>query len=245
MLEIKSFFKNLKEQIYILRRRFVLLYYFLVFLILAMAFLVTAVNPLISHRDLFIDILALVELPFYTGSMSQLGILIWSASATSCLLAFYLLKKFNKGSLNARRFLLYSGLISLFLMFDDMFLLHEEVAEQYFDIGQKKVYLIYFLIIVLFLYFNRSEILSSDYLLLVIAFGLFGGSIFLDVLADTFSDILEASNSFFAKHEVFLEDGIKFTGIASWLLYYLNYINKLFDNTFGAVLSSANNDEPK
>ncbi len=245
MLEIKSFFENLKEQIYILGKRFVLLYYLLVFLILAIAFWVTVANPLISHKDLFIDILALVDLPFYTGYMSQLGILIWSASATSCLLAFYLLKKFNKGSLNARQFLFYSGLISLFLTFDDMFLLHEEVAAQYLDIGQKKVYLIYFLIIALFLYLNRYEILSSDYLLLMIAFGLFGGSILLDVVADTFSDILEASNSLFARHEVFLEDGIKFTGIASWLLYYLNYINKLFDNTFGAVTSSANNDESK
>ena len=245
MLEIKSIFKNLKEQIHILRKHFVLLYYFLVFLILAIAFVATVVNPLITDRDLFIDILALVELPFYTGSMSQLGVLIWCASATSCLLTYFLLRKFNKGSIYARRFLFYSGLISLFLMFDDMFLLHEEVAEDFFDLGQKKVYLIYFLIIALFLYFYRSEILSSDYLLLVIAFDLFGGSIMLDVIADTFSDILGASNSFFAKREVFIEDGIKFIGIASWLLYYLNYINKLIDNTSGIVLSSANHDESK
>lgn len=44
MLEIKSFFENLKEQIYILGKRFVLLYYLLVFLILAIAFWVTEIG---------------------------------------------------------------------------------------------------------------------------------------------------------------------------------------------------------
>jgi hypothetical protein len=228
--QIKTVVQNLLEQARALWKYLLLYFYLPSFIVLLTVLVFTKINPSIELEDFFRDITALAEVPFYTGFVSQLGALLWAASVTSCFLALFALKKLNSGSPQSRRFLLHAGLFSVFLMLDDMFLFHEEIAPAYLSFGQKKVYLAYFLVVLAFLYFNRREILSSEYLLLLIAMAAFGLSIFLDVIEDTFFE--ELTGSLYETYEVLFEDGIKFIGIATWLAFYLRYIHNIFVPVF-------------
>jgi hypothetical protein len=187
-------------------------------------FVIISINPVIAPSDLFRDVTTLAEVPFYTGMVSQLGALVWAASITSCFITFFLMKKLNAGSPQSRQFLVHAGLFSAFLLIDDMFLFHDEIAIEYLGLSQKKVYLAYLLVSLAFLYFNRNEILSSEYFILVIALGMFGMSIFLDVLNDTFLEKILEENLRYDRYEVFVEDGFKFIGIVTWLAFYLRYM---------------------
>jgi hypothetical protein len=83
------------------------------------------------------------------------------------------------------------------------------------------IVLSYLILTVLFLFINFREILSSEYLLLGLALAMFGLSIFLDA-ADL--DDYDRYGLFFSEQfQIFLEDGFKFVGIATWLAYFLRY----------------------
>lgn len=230
MDQIKAVYQNLVEQARATWKYLLLYFYLPVFIVLLMALAFIIIKPSVEPEDLFRDITALAELPLYTGFVSQLGVLLWAASATSCFFAFFVMRKLNSGSLQSRRFLLHAGLLSSFLMLDDMFLFHEDFAVSYLFMDQKQVYLVYLLVVLAFLYFNRHEILSGKYLLLVIAMIMFGLSIFLDVIEDTFFE--QIKGTLYETYEVFFEDGLKFVGIATWLAYYLRYINDVFTSVF-------------
>lgn len=230
MNQIKAVFQNLREQARALWKYLLLYFYLPVFIVLLTTLVLLKIKPSLVLEDFFRDITSLAEIPFYIGFVSQLGVLLWAASVTSCFLALFALKKLNSGSPQSRQFLLHAGLFSTFLMFDDMFLFHEEVASILLSIGQRKVYLMYFLVVLAFLYFNRHEILSSEYLLLAIAMAAFGLSIALDVIDDTFFE--ELAGSLYEKYEVLFEDGLKFVGIATWLAFYLHYIHNIFVPVF-------------
>jgi hypothetical protein len=66
---------------------------------------------------------------------------------------------------------------------------------------------------------NWQEILASEYLILMLALGMFGISIFLDVLSIQDFEV----RYFWEQLEIFLEDGFKFGGIATWLTYFVRY----------------------
>jgi hypothetical protein len=230
MSQVKAVYQNIMGQARAWWKYLLLYFYLPVFVVLLAALFFYETSSSIKLEDFFRDITALAEVPFYTGFVSQLGSLLWAASVTSCFFALFIINGLNIGSPQCRRFLLHAGLFSTFLMLDDMFLFHEEVVSTYLGIGQKKVYLAYFLVVLAFLYFNRREILSSEYLPLVIAMAAFGLSISLDVIEDSFFEVL--SGSLYEKYEVFFEDGIKFIGIATWLAFYLGYIYNIFVPVF-------------
>jgi hypothetical protein len=238
MKQIKTVFEDLKKQANAAWKYLLLSFYVPAFIVLFTAVMMTLVSPSIEPQSLFRDITASTGSPFYTGFVSQLGALLWAASVTTCLFALYVLKNINSGSSQSRRFLLHAGLFSAFLMLDDMFLFHEEVARDYLGLGQKEVYLAYLLIAASFLYFNRAEILSSDYLIMGLALVMFGLSISLDSIEDLFYEQLRGS--LYEKYEVFYEDGFKFLGIVTWLAFYVRYIKNTFAPLFSKVRMDKN-----
>ena len=165
------------------------------------------------------DIVATGKLPFFAGFVAQLGGMLWSASLTVCLFALYVLGKQNGELSGAKRLLWYGGILTLALLMDDIFLFHEEIAPEYLGINEKIVVAGYGVLGVLFVVVNWREILSSEYLILGLALGLFALSIFLDALPiDDFH-----LRYFWKQLEMFLEDGSKFAGIATWLTYFARY----------------------
>lgn len=141
----------------------------------------------------------------FIGALSNLGVLFWCASVAICFFSFALLQKTgNIGRFSA--FFLFGGLISLILLLDDLFLLHETVFPLYLNIPEKLVFLSYGLMILGYVTRFRKLILTTDFIFLILAFGLFGLSIGIDLLELRIS--------------ILFEDGSKLFGIVSWFGYF-------------------------
>jgi hypothetical protein len=173
----------------------------------------------VSLAFLLRDVTATGKLPFFAGFVSQLGAILWSASLTVCLFALLMIHRQASILSGARRFLLYGSILTLILLLDDIFLLHEEFATDYLHMKERYVYAGYMVVAAGFVLLNWKEFLSSEYALLLLAFVLFATSIFFDVLP---LDDLDLPH-FWEQLELFLEDGFKFAGIATWLLYFARY----------------------
>lgn len=158
------------------------------------------------------DPVAIVEVPFYTGFFSQLGIFFWAATATLCFFSAKMTSN-RPESRMFKRYLFLSGLLTLFLGLDDIFLFHELVFPIYLGIPQQVVFIIYGILVLSFLLKFYSVILNTEYILLITAFFFFGLSVSLDLFH------LPNVNPFF------FEDGCKMAGIVSWVFYsYCNAV---------------------
>ena len=166
------------------------------------------------------DVVALGDLPFFAGLTSQIGGMLWSATLAVCVFTLILLYR-QKENVSAKRFLFQAAILTSILLLDDIFLVHEDIGPDYLNISEKKIVITYLLITLVFLFWNRSEILSSDYLILGIALGMFAMSIFLD--GADLDDYENYSIIFGEQVQIFLEDGFKFVGIATWLVYFAQY----------------------
>lgn len=159
----------------------------------------------IDTEDLTRDVNALAGLPPYAGIVSNLGVLFWCASATVSLFAGLIGKR--KG-LSIESFLIYSGILSVVLMLDDLFLLHEEVFPENLHIPEKLVFAIYGILAVAIFFQHRKIILSTNYLILLTCTMFLGLSVFVDVFFNDF------------RGEDLVEDGAKIIGIMTWFGYY-------------------------
>jgi hypothetical protein len=175
----------------------------------------------------FRDIAATADLPFYVGFISQLGVVFWCASAVVCFFAYVLVRKGNPGNTRSARFLLHSAIVTTLLLFDDLFLFHEEIAPNYLFVKEKFVLLFYLILCGLYLIANRDEILSLEYALMVLALTFFVVSVFIDKLPEVIYENIE----FIEENEVLFEDGFKFMGIVTWFLFLARY-------SYSQVLSS-------
>lgn len=155
------------------------------------------------------DMAAIAQVHPFTGVISNIGILLWNSTATVSIFCGTLL--FLRKSNHAGAFLLWSGLFSLVLLFDDFFLFHELIAKRYLGLSEKTVFILYGCIITVLLLHYRQLIIQTNYPLLAVALIFFGGSIFVDILQDSLS----------IEWPVLLEDGLKFLGISSWFGYYI------------------------
>jgi hypothetical protein len=165
------------------------------------------------------DVVATGKLPFFAGFVAQFAAILWSASLTVCFFTLYVLRHQNGSRTSAKRLLLHGGILTLALLLDDVFLFHEEIAPDYLGISEKLVVAGYAVLGFVFVFANWKEILSSEYLILMLALGLFGFSILLDALPIQDLNL----RYFWEQLEIYLEDGSKFAGIATWLTYFVRY----------------------
>jgi hypothetical protein len=158
------------------------------------------------------DPAAVGGLPVYTGYLSQIGILLWSAAAAVCLFSAASIKN-GPSSRDFRSFLVCSGLLTLLLGVDDTFLLHEEVFPRA-GIPEKLVFASYAGIACLYLVRFWDKVLQTEFLLLAFALSLFGFSVTMDAWIP-----FAHSNSSDDDLLYLLEDGAKPTGVLSWFAY--------------------------
>jgi hypothetical protein len=164
------------------------------------------------HFDLLSrDPIQLLDGKPYYGIISSIGIILWCA--TSAILFFSSkvssLKKEHK---QQTLFLFFGGLLSLLMLIDDLFLMHDVVFPEYLNIGEEVFYFIYGLSVVGIFYFYRKIILNSDYILLILSFMLLGASAMSDL---AFAAGLKLT------HPFVVEDSLKFSGIISWFAYFM------------------------
>lgn len=152
------------------------------------------------------DIVTITNVPVYTGFFSQVGIFLWVATATLCLFSVGtgLKTQTNPG---LKKYLYTSGLLTILLGLDDIFLLHE-VVFPFLGIPEKIVYLAYGAIVIYWAVRFYAVIVVTEYILLVLAFFFFGLSVTLDVF--TIPNL----------NPYLFEDGFKMAGIISWFLYF-------------------------
>lgn len=142
----------------------------------------------------------------FVGVISSIGILSWSSTAAICFFASAIL--FKKGSVKIATFLLFSGLLTSFLLLDDLFQFHEYFFPRYLHIPEKFIYAGYFFIVLTYLIKFRSIIFQTEYIVLFLAFSFLGLSIISDL-------ILPGSNMGYL-----IEDGLKLFGIITWFIFF-------------------------
>lgn len=141
----------------------------------------------------------------YYGVVSNLGVILWMVTAAVCLFTAAL--AFAAGADRSRKvFFLAGGLFTLWLGLDDFFLVHEEVLP-YFGIPQLATYSAYAATGIVYLLACWRFILGgSNRLPLFVMAGIgLAGSMGVDALVHSEASVW-----------VFLEDALKFVGIAFW-----------------------------
>jgi len=145
----------------------------------------------------------------YTGMLSNLGIIIWSATAGICLFVVILSLPYQDRK-RERRFFLLAFLLTLVLLLDDLFLFHDVILPEDLKISENYLYAVYGILSLVFIFFFRNDILQTPYLLLIAAVIFFGFSIGVDTIVKFLN----------LEHGFLLEDGSKFLGIISWGTYF-------------------------
>jgi hypothetical protein len=162
-------------------------------------------------NDIFRDPTVLGKIHPLSGILSNLGILLWWSTASICLFtATFLLhlkqsKKFW--------FLLSSGLLSVWLAFDDLFLFHE-AADFYFGLTQGILIKSLSIVVLAYLIKFRNLILRTNFFILLLALAFLSTSVVIDHFQE--SRLLYLLGEW----RIFLEDGTKWLGIASWCGYF-------------------------
>jgi len=142
----------------------------------------------------------------FLGIISNLGILLLCACASVCLFASFLTRsETGKKKLNGSGFLKFFGLLSLGLLFDDLFLFHESIAPKLL-LSQEIIYIGYIAIVLFGIIKFRKVILKTEWFLLCFAFAFFVLSLTFDLLYVPY---------------LLLEDGFKLLGIATWCSYFV------------------------
>jgi len=154
-------------------------------------------------------------LPFYTGALSNIGILFWCAATTVCWFCFALLLEL-RAKHKLQIFFLASGALTALLLFDDLFVLHSIGFPQYLKIPEESIVFIYLGIVIGYLTIFHPIILSTENISFTFALIFFGLSILLD------KEVFPMPDRWFDNgNNLLLEDGFKILGIVSWFYYFV------------------------
>ena len=145
----------------------------------------------------------------YVGALSNLGIVLWSGAAAICLLCALILRG-QTAMREACYFYLATGLFTLLLVMDDLYLLHEDLIPRFLRVREGLVYAAYMVVFGGLLLRFARHILSTRHLLL-------GMALFFLALSAASDIFLPASEL-----ESFFEDSTKFLGICFWLAYFFD-----------------------
>jgi hypothetical protein len=181
--------------------------------------LVTTSATDITLRQLTQDATTVLEGPFYVGILSNVGLLLWSATVTVCfLVAVGLETRIDRAW---RRFLVVSGAFTAVLLVDDLALIHDDILPNYVGISGEVYGVAYVLFMLGYLVSYRHRIRQTDWTLLIVALGFFGVSTVVDLGSTVMSDLLPPAAV------VLVEDGAKLLGIGTWLAYFVSVARQL------------------
>lgn len=158
----------------------------------------------------FSDPAALGKIHPLAGFISNIGVLLWAFCTAICLFSAFIL--YITGKKNLLAFIFCAGIITLILMLDDFFMIHEFLGPRYFHINEKIIYIFYMLLIFLFLLKFIKKIIYSRFILLIASLFFFTVSVLIDVIP----------NSIVIPGRLFFEDGFKLLGITGWFGYFVN-----------------------
>ena len=159
--------------------------------------------------------------PAGVGLLSNLGYLLWLAAAAVALFKAYSGQPDVRGK--QYELLACGGWFSFILCIDDMFLLHDRY------IGQTFLYVVYMVFAALIATRYRRQLMASRGELFLLAVALLGASIGID----------QFQRDLPFKYETvqLVEEGAKFLGIATWVLYWWQASTQSLNNAQSRITS--------
>ena len=161
----------------------------------------------IDSQKVLRDLAQTCSTPAGVGLLSNLGYLMWLAAAAVALFTAYGGLPGIKGK--QKELLTCGGWFSLILCIDDMFLLHDRY------IGPTFLYAVYMLFSVLIATRYRKQLIAYKGEIFLLAVALLGTSIAIDLLQP-----VERDQPAVYMISQLIEEGSKFLGIATWVLYW-------------------------
>ncbi|KJB90425.1 hypothetical protein [Skermanella aerolata] len=143
----------------------------------------------------------------------MLGLFGWAAASGVALLTYTAIRSHETALV--RRFFLAAGLLTLLLLADDAFMLHEEVLPHGLGIRERYVKVGYLAIAAAFGLGFFKVLIRKNFSLLALAASFFAASLLFDN-----PEALQAVGLWENDFVLYVaEDGSKFTGIILWLTY--------------------------
>jgi hypothetical protein len=159
------------------------------------------------------DPLGTANFPWYTGALSNLGVIFWSIALGVSATGVFLFRSKTK----AVNLLIGNTVLTAILDLDDMFMLHESFLKYRLHIPEFASYMFYILIILIYLAFFYRVILSDNSFLLLAGMLVFLG---FSMGFDSFSFGLNIG--------VFLKSSMKFVSIALWMAYNFVFLIRVY-----------------
>jgi hypothetical protein len=146
----------------------------------------------------------LASFPIYYGLLSNLGILVWAAGGIISLFASFHVEGANK----IRSLLRWAGILTLILLLDDFFLIHDILFPRVLRLPEWLVYLFYLVAFPLFFLRHLKAIFAqTEYRILALGVFLLGLSFLIDM------NVLPGG--------IDVEDGFKLAGMVAYSYYWI------------------------
>lgn len=153
------------------------------------------------------DAAQVIGYPAYFGMLSSWSSMLWMATAAICLFTVAVTWRYSSDR-PMRRFLLFSGLLSLILAVDDLYLLHDSILPKALGAPEFVFYGFYFALMTGYLIIFIRQIARSDYILFWIAF-------FFLAFSRGFYNLIPFLREFNTTNDMF-----KYFGIVFWLAFF-------------------------
>ena len=158
------------------------------------------------------DIAAIADIHPLTGVLSNLGVLLWCMAGSICAFAAMIVR-----SVEPRKhylFLLSSAFLLTYLMLDDFFQIHDELAGRYLGVNEKIIYALLGISVFSYFVYFRNIILKTNVIVFLLALIFLALSLMMDAILVPYFLRL-------GDWEYFIEDGAKWLGIVFWCSYFV------------------------
>jgi hypothetical protein len=161
----------------------------------------------LDDTQLLLDPTAVAGLPWYTGLISNLGVLGWTLGAVAAAGAAHVAHLGGRDG--AAAFLRQGALLTALLTLDDLFQLHSSALPKLFGVSKVLILAVYALLGLTWVAVHHREVLRTRWLILVGAIAPIGLSVLFDQLGTGTGNWLV------------VEDAAKFLGVLAWASYFV------------------------
>lgn len=169
--------------------------------------LVAQLQTATSLESLVLDPAHLTGSKWYTGALSNLGILIWTSGAVFAVAGSWVARRI--GRMSAARFLAVGSLATLLLLLDDVFALHSGPLKRAVGGSKNIAQLLLVFPVAVWLIAFYNDIRRTRSILLFAALAALAGSVIVDIIFGLAGDA-----------QLLVEDGLKLLGILAWSQYF-------------------------
>ncbi len=190
--------------------------------------LIARVQTATPLQNLFLDPAYITGAPWYTGALSNLGILVWTSAVVFAGAGSWVARRIGRA--NAARFLATGAIVTLILVLDDVFRLHASPLKNLLGGSKTVAQLVIVAPAIVWVVAFFSDIQRTRSALLFAALVSLGGSAIVDFGVGLSGDAM-----------LLVEDGMKFLGILAWTQYFAITSRDIASSAIVGVLGS--NDE--